>query len=308
MQIEPVQTWQGGVDHLDGLNLHQIKIPIGNLRNPISTFGFELSGQRRQLCYLKADISCAAALIILEGTLLLGTPGVEDAVVAIPGTVAVFRGGIRSPIISAAGTHKGAILEWIEPEFPFLAEALEIALGPRSTPSRSFAAAKMGVELESKVLPLVSEAGGEDERSPLHFAALLFELVNIATNPAAQTIFMEIPSQVPYPIRQVLRRVVADKGMNWNIIRATKESDYSQYHLSRVMKSHFEGSFQDFVDLCKCKEAVDRLTNTEVAIQQIAIDCGFVTPSNFNRVLSTKLGVGPSEVRKACTQFFFVTA
>ena len=68
-------------------------------------------------------------------------------------------------------------------------------------------------------------------------------------------------------------------------------------HLSRVLNSHGKYSFSDIVSSLRVYEAKRMLTQTQLSVSQIALEAGFGTIRNFNRVFQKYFLCSPRQLR-----------
>ncbi len=71
-----------------------------------------------------------------------------------------------------------------------------------------------------------------------------------------------------------------------------------EHQLSRVINSHHQQSFTDYVNGYRLREARQRLQHESTPITTIAYEVGFGSIPTFNRVFKEKVGQTPSQYRK----------
>ena len=74
--------------------------------------------------------------------------------------------------------------------------------------------------------------------------------------------------------------------------------NYSKYGLCHHFKSVTGATIFDYINFLRVNHAVNKLKQTNDSILQIATDCGFSSPTYFNRVFKSILGCSPSVYRK----------
>lgn len=74
---------------------------------------------------------------------------------------------------------------------------------------------------------------------------------------------------------------------------------YDYYYVSRLFKSIFQVSFNDYVNDFRFNAAVQALRNTNLPVTVISNECGFQSIRAFNYVFHKKTGSSPSQYRKA---------
>ena len=73
---------------------------------------------------------------------------------------------------------------------------------------------------------------------------------------------------------------------------------YSPTHLSHLFSEKFKIGFSEFISTLRMEDA-KKMLHGEKPITQIALDCGFGSMRNFNRVFKASTGKTPSEYRNA---------
>lgn len=77
-----------------------------------------------------------------------------------------------------------------------------------------------------------------------------------------------------------------------------QELGYEMHYLSRVFSANVRINLRRYINLYRVDSAKERLINTEDGIAQIALESGFQSIRNFNRVFSASTGMTPAEYRK----------
>jgi AraC-like DNA-binding protein len=67
---------------------------------------------------------------------------------------------------------------------------------------------------------------------------------------------------------------------------------------SRFFRRETGKTFTEFVNDVRCAKACVLLRDSDRAIAQVAFECGFVTPSHFNRLFLARMGVTPRAYRQ----------
>lgn len=75
-----------------------------------------------------------------------------------------------------------------------------------------------------------------------------------------------------------------------------KQFAYSPTYLSRIFNEKFNIGFTDFINMLRVEEAKEKLKGTD-RMTDIALDCGFSSIRNFNRVFKEAVGMPPGEYR-----------
>lgn len=73
---------------------------------------------------------------------------------------------------------------------------------------------------------------------------------------------------------------------------------FSPTYLSRMFHQETGGTLCSYINKKRIENAKRLLLQTEQSIQEIAIDCGFINISHFNRVFKNLVGKSPMEYKK----------
>ncbi len=90
-----------------------------------------------------------------------------------------------------------------------------------------------------------------------------------------------------------------------NISKLSHISNIPQYKISKIINTHLDQNFYDFVNHYRLEEVKTKLKNgaaRELSILGIAMDSGFNSKASFNRVFKKKEGMTPSEYLKRLNQ------
>jgi AraC family transcriptional regulator len=88
-----------------------------------------------------------------------------------------------------------------------------------------------------------------------------------------------------------------DQGLS--IARIASECSLSRSHFSRAFKKNTGVSPRDWFLQVRLDKAKGLLTDTDLTISQISLDCGFADQSHFTRVFTRVLGVTPFTWRRS---------
>jgi AraC family transcriptional regulator len=70
-------------------------------------------------------------------------------------------------------------------------------------------------------------------------------------------------------------------------------------HLARSFRSAHGCTLGEYVRRLRIEDACKRLANTDLLITELALECGFFDHSHFCRTFKDRIGVSPSEFRRA---------
>ena len=72
----------------------------------------------------------------------------------------------------------------------------------------------------------------------------------------------------------------------------------STFYFSRLFRQYTGQSFNDFLNDHRIQKALMLLSNRRISIQDVAVNSGFQSISNFNKVFKKHVGCSPNEYRK----------
>lgn len=72
----------------------------------------------------------------------------------------------------------------------------------------------------------------------------------------------------------------------------------SSYYLSHQFKDVTGFTLTDYIQMTKVRNVQAMLINTSIPITEAALNCGFNSFSQFNRVFRKHIGLSPSQYRK----------
>lgn len=106
----------------------------------------------------------------------------------------------------------------------------------------------------------------------------------------------EIP--VEKPLDCLLRdKIAADPTRRWRANHLARELGYSEATLRRRLRE-CGTNFSSILTDVRLELGLTQLQSTHVPISQIALDCGFATPSHFSDSFKDRFGIAPKLIRK----------
>lgn len=102
---------------------------------------------------------------------------------------------------------------------------------------------------------------------------------------------------------QTIQRIVKYCSEHYSDEKLSLESishalGVSKFHISRIISHSLKVSYSTYINTLRINRACELLTNTDESITNIALDCGYGTIRNFNRVFSDYQNMTPSEFRE----------
>ncbi len=106
--------------------------------------------------------------------------------------------------------------------------------------------------------------------------------------------YMDYRSQL-YRVR---RNILSQPQLEWSITTLANEMAISRSHFQRLYKQLFSVSVKDDIISARIKRAMQLLTNTDMRIQEIALQCGYNNESHFMRQFKEKCGSTAIQYRR----------
>lgn len=75
--------------------------------------------------------------------------------------------------------------------------------------------------------------------------------------------------------------------------------NFHPYYLSRLTMRYFGMTPYQYLLQCRTEEAIAMLLNNDRTVSEIAVSCGFVSPSHFSTVIRRKTGMTPRMIRRS---------
>jgi AraC-like DNA-binding protein/mannose-6-phosphate isomerase-like protein (cupin superfamily) len=98
-------------------------------------------------------------------------------------------------------------------------------------------------------------------------------------------------------IQSVLKYIEGHYYENINLDIMAKALGFSKYYLSRLFSDKIGYQFNDYVNRLRINMAQELLSETDMTIVNVALECGFESQRNFNRVFKSLLGLTPAQYR-----------
>ena len=89
---------------------------------------------------------------------------------------------------------------------------------------------------------------------------------------------------------------IDENAENYSFSRAVEYMNMSEAYFSRFFKKISGMTFSMYLNHIRVNKAIDLIQNTEMSMTEIAMNCGFETIRNFNRVFKQITGYAPREL------------
>ena len=121
------------------------------------------------------------------------------------------------------------------------------------------------------------------------------------TKPKTSPTKSTLPENSPFFIKKITKLMDEEKvyfDPNLTIPKMADKIQIQPYLLSQIINSHFGQSYPDYVNSYRINEAKALLTDNNLKISSIAMDCGFNTLSSFNLAFKKATSKTPSDYRE----------
>ena len=100
-------------------------------------------------------------------------------------------------------------------------------------------------------------------------------------------------------VDRVVDYIQANLGEELSLMRLSDVACYSEFHFSRIFKAEMGESVHQFVRRLRLEKAAELLlANTGTPITEIALMCGFATPSSFAKGFRSHFAMSASRWRQ----------
>lgn len=103
----------------------------------------------------------------------------------------------------------------------------------------------------------------------------------------------------PWQERRAKEIMASHMGRGLSIAHIARECSLSRSHFSRAFKKNTGVSPRDWFLHIRLEKARRLLTESDLSISRISLDCGFADQSHFTRVFTRNMGVTPFSWRRA---------
>ncbi|MEM6502026.1 MAG: AraC family transcriptional regulator [Cyanobacteria bacterium P01_C01_bin.89] len=105
------------------------------------------------------------------------------------------------------------------------------------------------------------------------------------------------PSEDENPLSKVRRLIETDLSHPWRSGEVAEYFSISESTMRRWLAKSGQG-FAKTLQNTRLEHGLSLLQSTDIPISNIALDCGFKTPSHFSDSFRKRFGIKPSEIRK----------
>ncbi len=134
----------------------------------------------------------------------------------------------------------------------------------------------------------------KEKRSKLAMKAALYAVCNDFYE---KSTFVPSRSENTKLVHQMLSYISERYKEEITLEKMAQELGYEMHYLSRVFSTNVKINIRSYINLYRIDNARERLINSDDSIARIALDSGFQSVRNFNRVFSANVGMTPADYR-----------
>ena len=109
---------------------------------------------------------------------------------------------------------------------------------------------------------------------------------------------IEEKDSVPKMLAYAISEMKKTENLRVGIKAFTAISNYSQSHLSRLIKKFFNLPLKQYINELRLQKAYNCIVFTQNSFEDIADELGFVSYSHFNKIFKTRFYITPGALRK----------
>lgn len=109
--------------------------------------------------------------------------------------------------------------------------------------------------------------------------------------------WMPFSQTVPDLLHQMLSHIASHYAEEITLEKMARELGYEMHYLSRVFSRGVHMNLRQYIHLYRIDHAKERLLHSADPISDIALECGFQSIRNFNRIFLECTGMTPKEYR-----------
>jgi len=162
-------------------------------------------------------------------------------------------------------------------------------------------------KLRDEVASYFQHAYDSAEKQELFFETLVrIDIMKILIEAAKKARENSLAAQNVEPLRRnsgskmekACSYIIANCDKRITQAEVSEQVGISTFYFSRLFRQYSGQSFNDFLNEHRIRKALMLLSNRRISIQDVAINSGFQSISNFNKVFKKHVGVSPNEYRR----------
>ncbi|MBP3333018.1 MAG: helix-turn-helix transcriptional regulator [Clostridia bacterium] len=139
----------------------------------------------------------------------------------------------------------------------------------------------------------------KEKRSPLAIKAVLYAVCNDFYEKSE---FVSAKKEGSELIHRMLGYISERYKEEISLVNMAQELGYEPHYLSRVFSMNVKINVRKYINLYRIDNAKERLINTSDSIASIALESGFQSIRNFNRVFLSYTGMTPADYRSSAVR------
>ena len=104
--------------------------------------------------------------------------------------------------------------------------------------------------------------------------------------------------RIPKALACSINEMKRPENLRDGIKAFTAVSNYSQSHLSRLIKKYFNQTLKQYINELRLQKAYNCIVFTQTPLADIADELGFASYSHFNKVFKERYCITPGALRK----------
>jgi AraC family transcriptional regulator len=157
----------------------------------------------------------------------------------------------------------------------------------------------LAYRLICSLLPALRDRQGEDEDSVDRAMLVLCSHLSTRFERPQPARACDKVALSPWQERRAKEMMVSHMDRGLSIAQIANECSLSRSHFSRAFKKNTGYSPRDWFLQVRLDKAKALLTDSELTISRISLDCGFADQSHFTRVFTRMIGLTPFSWRRA---------
>lgn len=105
-------------------------------------------------------------------------------------------------------------------------------------------------------------------------------------------------NSLPEPLAHALIEMKKTENLQRGIEAFSELSNYSQSHLSRLIKKHFNMTLKRYINELRLQKAYNCIVFTQKPTEDISQELGFASYSHFNKIFKERFSETPASLRK----------
>ena len=153
--------------------------------------------------------------------------------------------------------------------------------------------------LEKIFLSLCEHYNTGIEADQILLQSLILELIYILKNKAISNENFTPKNNNHHVIEKTLEYIKNNLESDLSLDALAKIANFNAVYFHKLFKAATAKTLREYIEEQRIKKAINLLISTNMAITQIAYECGFSSQSYFNYAFKRKMKVSPREYAKS---------